>query len=333
MNIAVCALLGVYVFGSGSDQSPKNEESLKKRVLSEYPKALKELEGFYGKARGSVQVREEYLGDPKKPIVRTWAYSFVSNGPEMARVRMGSTDNSSGSRQSAERVICYNKDYSFVLSKGIESNNYSIKSLDKGKAAVSREMQAKLSLYLDAPFHMFLHSLGSLVAQPRFRVISVASTVHGGMPMLGIEFDCPIDNNLQGGYEGKIIVSPGEKWVLHQYEYKFKKGVGFRTGTVEYEGTFQGFPVPKRVVHGTMELPEHRQVTVTTFDFKNFRFDTSPAKEFTLAAFGLPELMQVGEVRRTISAGYWLIVLALVALSIAIVLKVASTRLKKPGLE
>jgi hypothetical protein len=333
MSVVLFAVLLGYNFGSGSDTSAKSDEFLKKTVLAEYPKALKELEDFYGKARGLAELREENLHDPKKPIVKTRAYTFVSNRPEMARVSSESTVSLSGHQQTSQRVICYNKDYSFVLTKENGANDFSIRSLDKGKAAVSREMQQKLSLYLDAPFQLFIHPLRWIVEQPKFRVLSLARILRDGKPMISIEFDCPIDNNRQGGYAGKIIVSPNEKWALCQYEYKFKKGKGFRTGSVEYKGTFRGFPIPRHVVHATLELPERRPVSVAAFEFKDLHFDALSEKEFTLTAFGLPELLRVGNARRTSNAASWLIVAALIALAIAVVFKVAASRLRQPGLE
>ncbi len=143
--------------------------------------------------------------------------------------------------------------------------------------------------------------------------------------MLKIDFEYPSKRG--GRYEGSLLVSPEEKWTL--YEYRQTRGAGLRKGTISYEGSHSGFPIPKRVTHSAFKLAQQKLEQVETFDFQDIRFSDLPEREFTLAAFGFPDVLKPATTLRASHTGYWLVGLALLSLSVAIAFKVASTRLQK----
>ena len=123
--------------------------------------------------------------------------------------------------------------------------------------------------------------------------------VKNGKNLLRVEFDRPNAEGREvpkfardfGGFEGFFVVCPDEKWVLYEYECREKKGPrqSAFTGTVEYEGTRDGHPVPKRAIRQTLRLPERDVINTTLIEFVDFRFADVPDQDFTLSAFGIAE--------------------------------------------
>lgn len=296
-------------------------------VRVEYGRALVDLEAFYTAASGEVLATERRPLSKELPATTT-AFRFASLAPDTGRVTTWPVVETSDEHGVAQMVVCRNKSYSFLLRRAAGSAGFSLKSLVKDQKEVAGLMQNNLERYVSAPFSFEFHSIGSLLKQPKFSIRSVAEKVHDGRRALSIDFDCPIDNIRQGGYQGTFVVLPDQKWVLFQYEYWPKKGTALRTGEVEYEGTSGGFPIPKRVTHSILERASRTPHIVTTYDFKSIRFGRLPEKEFTLSAFGLPEIDVVSR-PRTGAVEYWLFAAALGALAVAVILWRASARVRR----
>jgi len=126
------------------------------------------------------------------------------------------------------------------------------------------------------------------------------------------------------------LASAREKWVLYEYEYRPKNGLAIRKGVIDYGEIQDGFPVPKRLVTSVFDTRKKALRAGTTYDFEEFRFVDLPEREFTLAAFGLPEgVLRPSRVARTSQTGYWLLGLAFMALAGSVALKYASSRRRR----
>ena len=114
------------------------------------------------------------------------------------------------------------------------------------------------------------------------------------------------------------------------HEYEFVDGAKTSVhGTLEYGEMQQGFPALRRFIHTKTQAPESGGQWITTkYDFEKIDFVEVPDRDFTLAAFGLPELGRPTE-RSSRSPAPWLIALSLLALAAAVVLKVASSRIQR----
>lgn len=331
---AVLFALGLAGLSGGDGQSARpSDESLRNTVRLEYPKALKALEAFYTNAAGEVLATQKRPGSKTSPLT-PMIYRFASAAPGLARVTVQRVAEASDHEKMPAAVYCRNKGYSFILERGRGRAEFAIKSLakdEKDKREIAVLLQNHLEIYLNAPFSFASHAIGWITERPKFSIRSVAETVRGGKRALSIHFDCPIDDAPRtGGYEGKLVVLPDEKWVVVQFEYWYKKGGNLHTGEVEYEGTSEGFPVPKRFTHSYLKPDDRTPILVSTYEFKNMRFGPQPEKEFTLSAFGLPEVDAVNP-RRTGAVEHWLIGAGLVALSITVMLWTASARVGRRG--
>jgi len=130
-------------------------------------------------------------------------------------------------------------------------------------------------------------------------------------------------------YVGWILIAPEKKWVVRDYELAYTDGGGLR-GQVEYGDVQDGFPVPKRVVIKSFNR-QNKLNFIHDFQFEDLRFVDPPDREFTLAAFGLPELGEPGRTRsRYVNrAVFWLLGAAVAALLVSIVLKYYAGRLRR----
>ena len=308
------------------------ENSLKKMVLAEYPAALRELESRFARASGLVRAVREDKSRPDRRR-KDSLYLFDSMRPRMARVRIQRP--TPGPNGGTIKVFCYSTDYSFLLQRGGEKREYYIMSLEKGannSSHIKMSMYPLLDYYLDAPYVMDGFPLITVFNDPKFSLVSVSPVIEKHKNMLRLVFNWPLvtDRLAGGGYDGSLLVSPAEKWVLHEYEYRPKNGLAIRKGVIDYGEVQVGFPVPKRVVTSVFDIHKKQLREVRTYDFEEFRFVDVPAQEFTLAAFGLPEgVVRPGKVARTSKAGYWFFGLAFVALGVSVAVKSASSRLQK----
>jgi hypothetical protein len=316
-----------------------NEDILKKRFRSEYPEALKALEARFSKVEGTVKFIED---DPRKKDTphREVLYSFKCMLPDMA-VLTSIENNTEGQR--VHSVSGTNKNYSFVLKKLGTDADFAIKSLEvaNGTDAPRNSVTRMLRPILRMPYATRISNV-SLLSNPHFTVRGVSTQTRNGVSLLKVEFDFPIeptsDTRRKGdrdyrGFEGFFLVSPEEKWVLYEFEYREKAGVPLflNRGTVEYQGTSDGFPNPKRVTRQTLKLPERNVVETHSYDFLDFRLAEVPDREFTLAAFGIPEeAAHPSKVARSRGLGYWLLALALAALAAAVFFKMTASR-RKPS--
>jgi hypothetical protein len=326
---AVVLTLSLACLAQGNGQTGRpSDESLRNTVRLEYPKALRNLEAFYTRATGEVLATERRALSKNSPTT-TWIRRFASVGTDLARVTVQRVVEGSDQEKWPAAVFCRNKSYSFILRKRPPRAEFALELLAKDendKRQVAGMLLNNLEVYLNAPFSFAYHSVRWAMERPKFSISSVAETARGGKRALSVHFDCPLDEALRtGGYEGKLVVLPDEKWVVVQFEYRPKKKGNIHTGEIEYEGAFEGFPIPKRVTASWLEPGNQTPLLLSTYEFKNMRFEALPEKEFTLSAFGLPEVDAVTP-RRTGALERWLFGAALVALSIAVMLWTASAR-------
>jgi len=336
IRFLVLSFFSVLLVGLARGQS--NSDTLKKRFLSEYPEALKAWESRYASSEGTYR----YTGDDptnKAAPHREFVGTFKCKLPDMGIL----TSIRNTDERSEQRVDGYNKKYSFSLKKVGDGGDFSVQSLQAVNGAelpprsspIRRTLRPILWVPYGIPF-----STDRMVSNPRFVVQAVSPVSRNGKNMLKVEFDWPYDPNRTvpkkardpGGYEGFFLVSPQEKWVLYEYECREKEGASriVYKGTVDYQGSLDGFPIPRRATCQRLKLPGGELVETYSYDFLKFRFVDLPDQDFSLAAFGIPEqVTRPSKVARKGILGYWFLALALAALAAAVFFKMASSRLKR----
>ncbi len=233
-----------------------------------------------------------------------------------------------------ERVSGYNKSYSFLLKRADPAADYSILSLKAMDGAGNVPRSSYLWNLLLMPYATH-YPHDHLVSSPGFALQGVSPLRRNGKNLLRVAFEwrpkreAAKDPAARGPMEGFFLVSPEEKWALYEFECRQKKeSVVLYKGSVEYEGTVDGFPIPKKAFRQTFRPAEsERPSSWSAYEFQEFRFADLPDKAFTLAAFGIAEhVAQPTKVVRQARLGYWFLALALGALAAAVLFKLAATR-------
>jgi hypothetical protein len=329
-NSLTASLLFVLLGDPASGQI--NRDLSKQSVLSEYRAAVEAWETRLSRADGVIRLTD---GDPanKANPPRVVLYSFKCKLPDMA----SETETTESEGLSEQRVRGFNQEYRFSLRKKGGGREYSIDSLE-ARGADHPPISMPMRAYLFAPCAVQVASMMRVVTHPHFSVRDITAVTRDGKTLLRIAFDCPTDPPTKkgfidsGGIEGSVLVSPEEKWALYEYECRRKKGIPMLyTGTIDYQGSLDGFPVPKRLARQrVVKRPKGDEVETQAYDFLEFHHTSPRDEEFTLAAFGIPEdvTRPSGPGRKGV-LGYWLVALALAALAAAVFLKIASSRLRE----
>lgn len=302
--------------------------------IKEYPEAIRALRDHYFTAVGSVKHRVEIPTDDVGVIVKEWRYTFASKGTGSRRVIRERLDDPSEN----VKVVCVNGERAFELKKTRGDKDFSITSLDD-VAATTTALVHLLDLYLDAPARMELLSLDKILEMANPSIQSTRNYELNGENLLEVNFTY-FTRDRTNQYLCSIVVAPERSWALHEYEYKTAEGIGVFKGTVEYEGEANGVPTPRRVVNTTWDSVRNKLLEMDVFEFEDIQFTAPPDSDFTLAAFGLPELPRPPldertneptnspRDERTSSAAFGIIGGALACLALAIFFRVRSARLK-----
>ena len=227
-------------------------------------------------------------------------------------------------------VRCCNDDYSFVLKKNAADGKFSVASIvnsseEKFKNE-KRRMADQLLRYLGAPFYLEVFRMSPLISAKNFSIRSVSRVRVGTREMLKAEFEVRPSQKILGAVslDGWFTVSPSEAWVLHEYE--FAEGDFSVHGSIEYGGMQAGVPVLRRFTQARTK--QGKPLNAQTYDFEVIENADVPDQDFTLSAFGLPEVGRPTG-RRSGSAAPWLIAFSVLALAAAVVFKMASARARR----
>jgi hypothetical protein len=327
-----------YVLALGSASGQGAEDLLRQRFLAEYPDAYGAWEKLVSSVEGEIKLATVDSGESEAVAGRespgnSVVYSFKYKLPDAGAVV--TSEYKQGLLE--QRVFGSNPKYSFFLAKTGEEAQYSIRSFEF-RTSGGPEARLPSSSLLYFPYGTRVLSLKA-VGRPYFSVRSTSSVPRDGKNLLKVSFEViPSPDKLKSlpksarplTGEGEIVVSPEEKWVLYEYSFRKKTGFGgspLYKGTVEYEGSFGGFPAPKRAVRQEIGA-DGKLAKVETYEFLTFRAVALTNSEFTLSAFGLPEAASqsptVGRSKGGI--GYWFMALAAAALIAAVIFKSISSR-------
>jgi hypothetical protein len=331
----------------------QTDGALRDRVLREYPGALTALEAHFSRAKGIVRRRSVRVkGPPRERALPDERFVFELR-PDMARVvieRQFAAGKTASTRKDA--ALCYNRDYTFQLKKEGENSAFFLSSFSWNKAADpdegARRTHRRINGYLNAPFSLANTSLRELFALEGFSVGNVSRVGDGPGERLRVEFDTGPVAKPRTRHRGWFIVSPAEAWVLCSFEVAIDPRM-IKRGTITYSGTHGGVPLPKQVVYTHEVLADSGQkappkkiapgspgasnddgpgTSVETYDFDELTIAAMPDGDFTLAAFGLPEVGAAAP-RAPGNLTLWLFGLACAAMAAAVALRAAAARLRR----
>jgi hypothetical protein len=332
------------------------------QIRTEYAKALARLEARFATAHGMVRIVDDAgFGTASHHTIHSSIVEFAQKPGMYRSVRSKHAVTRQGVTSSLPDIAgCFNKEMSFTIEKSENSGSYVVKSTGGTDRQATNRVRWYIVKFLDAPFTLMGNRISDFLKMREFTLERAVPLTLNNKPLLKLFFSYrpaklanhakkETSTNYLG--EGWILVSPGEGWVMYQQEVSL---ISSRTSSpieiwhmkVEYEDSDIGTPLPKRVEYkvslktlkgesevrradGTI-LHDGDVTQITTFECDELHFEELPDSEFTLAAFGLPELGKPETPAARASNTVWYFLAAFVALVLAVALKYYASRAGTP---
>ena len=346
VSIAVSILV---VVGS----SAASEEMSPKVFTTDYLTALKKLDAKFANCSGEY-VESIYLSRANgiaSQVRRTFAFAqgaglLVETAKDGGDEKKTSADpRKKGLGARFETVTAYNNNYSFSLVKSDPHSAYVLGMLEAGPSRGRRQIVRGFRNPSNFFTQVSLTPIETILESKSFRVERLSESGQGtDNHRIRVDFTRPMvvtQANMGGAHitSGWLIVAPEEGWLLHEYgvvkTLSARPSVqGTTVGHYEYSRDFGGEFRPVAYVvkrydqrfNGDVVDPGVTPSSTENFEFLGFRFGDTPARQFTLTAFGLPEFTDPAA--RTLNRPYpwWIIVISIGMFGIAIVLRRLANR-------
>lgn len=332
MKTKFLAITSASVLALGLARGQGADDLLKAKFLAEYPKALEAWRAKIATAEAVVKQTEDVVQG--KPAARMFLYTVKCSLPYSA-VSVQSLEKD-GVRE--ERAIGYNEKYLFSLVRTGEQKEFAIEKFEARVPDLDlRRLTGPVKFYLIFPYNTE-GFITNVVNKPGFALRSVSPVRRDGKDLLRVTFGFVADEKKlktipgrHGAYSGidvSLVLSPEERWVLYEYGWRLRGYTEELRGTVEYQGTVDGFLIPKRATRTHFDTAANKVTESSRFEFVQFNFAKAPDSAFTVSAFGVPEpVAKPLKVARSGSHVYWFLGLGVAALAAAVVFKAVSSRL------
>ena len=281
--------VSLVVIGAVCHAADARSVSLKSEFLQKYEPAMVRLQDLYGHVEIDATM-EHSVGRGEQP--ETYHLRYRSNGSlkrlDIVEQRDGVQNERSGviGSQAAFEVTKQGPEEYFV--SGIESN----------RRQALQEMQRKCPVF-SAPYSLFDGTVQDFI---RFDDLAVTDfkTHHDGdeeLATLSYERHLVADGHKIDNY-GSFTFLPAKCWALRRYSIGSKDpNVHRMRAEIGYEGAVVDIPLLKRAEYWDESGPNHDRTSVRVITIKNLERHSSPAKDFTLREFGLPDVLS-GETKR-----------------------------------
>jgi hypothetical protein len=340
-----------------------NQDDFQKRFEAEYQSAAIRCEAFYGQLTGSgilnhyvvkllsAQERKARFNSTDGARVNTQQtggtllessnFRFAFNGPlkkvisrsvvekrivpgEPPRIE----DFPKGAGEALEVAHCAGRDVSFRVRWLKEGGPPLLADFEKATPGGQEIPIANIfGDYIKNVYKVAGFARDEVFPNPPFVIRRVTSLSKDGVALARVEFEFKRTDAEIAKNKGRRITSgwfvarPDENWVIQEYQASTPSSSDFLNIKVDFEGKEDGFPLPKRIT---------RYTAVGRYEviLDSIQHRPTPESEFTLAAFGLPEIDRTPRPASPNLRAYWLIAIGVVVFIVAIGLKVYSRRLQ-----
>lgn len=296
------------------------DTDLKARVMNEYPSALADMESILSHCRGSAVHRSWKVPNPRasrpgdvNSKVDTARIQFERSGP-MERAIREPVDGQQ------DWVYCVDGKSSFTLRRDRGKETYVLASLGADQD-LRRTLKLRVDQFVDAPSRLFGSRISELMTDPRFTIRKVSAMGEENGPLFKIDFTHEDPRKLRRS--GWFLVDPNRHWAVTKYECRCQQDGGH--DFLDREEIEYTEPAPSRSLAVKRVVSEF-SVYRDEFVFDDFAFGPVPASDFTLTAFGLPELGRPGARGNPTWTVLFLVLLAAVSAACAILLARAARR-------
>jgi hypothetical protein len=312
----------------GSISAGDNDRS---RLLTEGPPAWAALSQFYSHLEGKVTITGEALNSPNA--------GRLSGARVMKRVqfrfngKMGLTLTfpmaNAGSNATEDRgsyVHGMNSRYAFKINRSTTTDPYTVTYYGpRSPDFYSVELvQTEMANHLLRAFCVNGMSLDKFLAQSGLSIDKVGPVTEGpSMAWIRMEFSWLYHEKDPKGqespstslFQGWIDFDPQNHWCVRRYLLQWPGAGGKKRGhndstIIEYGQPIDGFPIVQRVTSVTYSNDRTTE-SRTVSELEEMVHRTIPERDFTLSAFGLPEVDPELGIEKGGYLWVWLVVLSL----------------------
>ncbi len=210
----------------------------------------------------------------------------------------------------ATLVACVTPDYAFTLNRQLPGGPMIVNYFGPARWKVASSLERYSTAFVFASHRPPYMPIEDILADPCVRLSGISEVLEGAEKLVDVHFELP---GSKLPYEaGKIVLSPKLNWAVREYESVWRhREQGWRTvnsGKISYAERENSRVFPQRI-----HLVEQTWKGVTEWskhdwkvEFEEVTFDNAKDHDFSLAAFGLPEITLETERRNYFPFDHWL---------------------------
>ncbi len=274
------------------------DEITKERFLKEYQAALPRLKASYEQVRisGIYTSRVAREVDPRPPragLAQESPLEFASwhsGGREKQYIRAVRRVAPGGKPNGIHTVIVLDGEQSFCLRRADDDPAFHLTSKPIPEA-LRRQFNRFRDEVVSTPFTMIYVDVDTIIHDESFRVESVSTAEREGRKLYKATFVYHPVGQTIANISGWFTVDPKHMFVIDEYEVlatstapkSFPMSMRVRNN---YDFTGET-PKPSRIESNSTVLNKDKATRILTFESKSWDFQETPAKEFTLEAYGV----------------------------------------------
>lgn len=318
--LLVLALVAIAAGTEAAAHGAEIDRDLLNRFRREYPAAVDRLRGFYSTLRIEMQ--------------NTWPEPISGSTPESRVLRYAARGDllrldtvATIADKSQESVSVANPRASFRLTPSRSGGGYTVDTID---GYAERLLTLRIgAVALFAPFGFYEFAMDELVYQPGFEWTGFGFDGNGSSGLVKGEFRAiSAEESLLSGW---FLFAPDQHWALRGWYLRAQlkdreQGPGHRECKITYDERLHpsGFPLLKRAEYTTVFDPMANRRMVELYEVTKIEQVDVPESEFTLPAFGLPDVVAPSDPQRR-----FLWILVAVAIVLLVLFTVAWNRRRK----
>lgn len=303
-------------------------EGWKERLLTEAPPKWRDLEQYYSKIDVSYR---KVIGAP--PEGKPFPWSFVGtvqldireNGERIVCTTHRVGKDRAGKQEDSTQVDGVNSRYAFQLVKTTpDADTFVLANLEPVSDKAREKIRGKVDFTMI--FKIQGKRLTDIIEDPLY-TIKAYGVQRKEREVVQMEYDFPLahwdrtDASQKGASpveHGTVIFDPKHSWCVLKYHFDNPNWIG--DGTLEYGEEVDGFPIPRRCTYTAKSKKGHGNQLIT-YEFDKIVHRDIPESEFTLSAFGLPEMPLPGE-QKPQTLWRWLLGIGIALGVLAVLLRV-----------
>ena len=274
-NRTTVALFAILAAGFSSSVPAQADQAEIDRFHKEYPIASLAIQEQLGHIKGKCRLSEVDKSGKSEVHLASFA---ADHGFRKVVIEGMASQGSSGS----STVYCLGPETAFVLYKQAGDSAYQVEAIEKD-AKISRAFERDFGRFLSAPYAILGTPLAELMGIQGFRVTDAERSIRDGIEIVKVQYE-------SGGGErpdkGWVELLPGRSWAILSGE--LRTGMTGWKDAIRYRVDY----LPTSEEETSIHRVEYKSVVtnLTACEFDKFIHESSPISEFSMSAFGLPDL-------------------------------------------